>query len=97
MPHADDASGCPAGRPSHDHEPGIQPADRDESRLTVITPLVRPGEMWAGKDVPGTAHVQAAILQRQQPLLSVAGNAQWINVATIIEAVKLRQRWVAAG
>jgi hypothetical protein len=91
MPHADDASSCPAWRPSHDHEPRIQPADRDESHLAVITPQVWAAEMRTGKDLPGTAHVQAAILQRQQPLLSVAGNAHAIIVATTIRAVKPQQ------
>jgi hypothetical protein len=97
MPHADDASSCPAWRPSHDHELGIQPSDGDESRLAVITPQVRAGEMRTGKNLSGTAHVQAAVLQRQQPLLPVASNAHVIIVATIIGAVKPQQGWVAAG
>jgi hypothetical protein len=42
-------------------------------------------------------HVQAAILQRQKPLLSVAGNAHAIIVATTIAAVKTQQGRVSAG
>ena len=53
--------------------------------------------MRAGKDLAGATHVQPAILQRQQPLLSVAGNAHVIIVATTIGAVKPQQGWVAAG
>jgi len=97
MPHADDASSCSAWRPSHDHKPRIQPSDCDESRLAIITPLVRASEMWAGKDLPGTAHVQPALLQRQQPLLAVAGNTHAIIVATTIRAVKPYRSWLAAS
>lgn len=91
MPHADDASSGPAWRPGHDHESGIQPPDGDESRLAVITPQIRASEMRAGKDFVGTTHVQAAILQRQQPLVSIAGDAHGIIVATLIAAVKTQR------
>lgn len=97
MPHANDASSRPAWRPSHDHESGIQPSDGDESRLAVIMPQIRASEMRAGKNLAGTAHVQAAILQRQQPLPSVAGDAHEIIVATLIAAVKTQRGRVSAG
>jgi len=97
MPHADDSSSCSAWRPSHDREPGIQPSDGYESRLAVIVPLVRAGEMRPGKDLTGATHVQAAILQRSQPLLSVAGDPYGVIVATKNAPVKPPHKRVAAG
>jgi hypothetical protein len=79
MPHADYSSSYSTGRPSHDDEPGIQPSDSDESLLAIVTPSVGASEMWTGKNLDGTAHIQAAILQRQQPLLSVAGDAHVLS------------------
>jgi len=79
MPHADDALSFSAWCPSHDHEPGIQPSDGNESLLAVIAPPVQAREVRAGKDLAGATHVQPAILQRQQPLLSVAGDAHALS------------------
>jgi len=79
MPHADYSSSYSAGRPSHGHEPGIQPSDSDESLLAIVAPSVGAGEMWTRKDLGGTAHIQTAILQRQQPLLSIAGDTHSLS------------------
>lgn len=97
MPHADNASSRPAWRPGHDHESGIQPSDGDKSRLAVITPQIRASKMRADKDFVGTTHVQAAILQRPQPLVSIAGDAHGIIVVTRIAAVKTQRGRVSAG
>ena len=75
MSHADDASGRASRRPDKNDESGIEPANRNETRLAVVSSIVDACEVESDEDLTGTAHVESALLQRLGTFRSVAGDA----------------------
>jgi hypothetical protein len=88
VPHAYDPPGGTSWSPDEHNQSRIEPVDRGESGLSVIKAIVYPGEVEAGEDLFGPAHIQAPLLQRPLPLLGIAGDAHRITVATLMRRVK---------
>jgi len=74
MSQADDASGRPWRSPDKGDEPGIEPANRHETRLAVVDSIVDAREVEARKDLAGTKHVESPLLQRLGTFRRIAGD-----------------------
>jgi len=82
MSHADNAPGWAPGCPYEYHQPIIEPAHRDEPRLTIVEPIIGPREVRPRENLFGPAQVQAPLRQRLSSLGRVAGDAHLIIVDT---------------
>jgi hypothetical protein len=88
MPHAHDPSGNASRGPDKYNQTRIEPADRNESRLTIVKSIIDPGEMISGNDLFGPTHIEAPPQQSALPFLGIAGYAHVFNVATLKDKVK---------
>jgi len=100
MSHADNAPGWAPGCPYEYHQPIIEPAHRDEPRLTIVEPIIGPREVRPRENLFGPAQVQAPLRQRLSSLGRVAGDAHLIIVDTFNATVnpdRTRPQMLANG
>lgn len=68
-------------RPADNHHPAIQAADRDDTRLAVVLPLVGPVEGQAAEYGPGIREVEPSLGKRPLALAGVEGDLHDLNLS----------------
>lgn len=82
MSHADDASGMSTRCPDKGNESSVEPADRYESGLSIVSSIIYAREVEPGKNLTGAQHVESAISKRVLAFGGVAGYAHSFIVST---------------
>ena len=91
MPHANDSSGSASRRPDENNQSGFEPADGNESWLTVVVTIVGTRQVGTRKHFLRSAHVQPSFPKRFFTLRPIAGDTHRLSVATNIGAVNQRE------
>jgi hypothetical protein len=84
FPHRDNASRVPAGRPDQNYDPTVETTRRDETALSLVTPIVLTSQVQLGKNLRRTAKIQTSLLQGFQSLQAVEGNSHRFIVVIFI-------------
>jgi hypothetical protein len=64
VPHRNDVAGLATLRPDHNHQPAVEMARADETRLAVIAPVIHDRSRTAGKYFFRSRKIQTAMPER---------------------------------